>query len=299
MSTLLLEAQTFHTARVHELNREHYEPGAISGAGGQDYFDFIKESLPPGRAHRDEKRNYWTSVSRVTALPRALFVTASSGPAGLSGSVVNLETGKHEFEVQPEHATALNGRTLIIVPDRGQQVLAFYERAGGNTSGIELRSALKADWRVKYPNVTLHTSWVQTKDEFLTEADLKGFEVRRHDIDKATDLPEDEVIGTLSWKAVAKRRKVFSKDLREQLLQRPETAHEYFSLDPRDDDETVLDLKLGSMTKRYIIQTGKLPKVALDLGESVADEDFIQACRDRAAEHFGVDWNPNWCSNES
>lgn len=288
MSTLLVERHTFHTANVREQNREHFEPSS-AGAKGMDYLDFLGGALPANRVHHDAKRNWWTRVSGVEQKPRALFVKAASGPAGQMGQVVDVRTGEPLFDVEPEHVTALQGRALFLVPETGLEALAFYERIGGNSAGIELRNAIKADWRAAHSGVTMKVGWVQTREEFLEEANLKGFEVRRHDAEVPSHLPDEELVGTLSYKAVAQKSHWFSKDLQQQLLAHPEAAHQYFILEPREDDEVALDLKLGEQTRRYVINRGNLPKVSLDLGLRVSDEDFLHACFEKAAAHLSLE----------
>ena len=127
MGTLLVQEHSFHTARVREARRVHYEVADIDGT---DLLDFFRDHLIPQRhevipATTASGADRHVIVSRVRKRgERALLVDLSGGHSGVSGQVRDAQ-GTSVFDYTPTHASTVDARMLIICPATGQQAWSF------------------------------------------------------------------------------------------------------------------------------------------------------------------------------
>ena len=127
MGTLLTQEHTFHTARVQEAQRVHYDVADIDGT---DLLDFFRDYLIPNRhevfpANGTSDTDRHVIVTRVRKRgERALLVGLSGGHSGMSGQVRDGH-GNAVFGYDPTHASTVDARMLIICPATGQQAWSF------------------------------------------------------------------------------------------------------------------------------------------------------------------------------
>lgn len=290
MSTLLIERSEFYPARQQEAHREYFELGDVQGS---DFLDFARKELAAGhvftRPHKGLVR-----IREVTQLERGILAVVGFGNSGQAGGVIG--ANGTEFEITPEHAAVMDARLLLVAPADSRYLFTFHERYPGSAPGIACVAGLKAAWNGSGYGVTWKNRWVQDGDQFLAEADLKEFEIRRRRGGGPTSRSRVQHLGVMSYAATAERSKFFERSLKDKLLSDPQAAYDLFELEPLDEDETVLHLKRGDVTKTYVVERGNLPKVHISLGESLSDEDFVGACLQHLAGLVDVPWDRNWCS---
>ena len=127
MGTLLTQEHTFHTARVREARRVHYDVADIDGT---DLLDFFRDHLTPNRREVFPANGTSDTYRHVIVTgvhergERALLVDLSGGHSGRSGQVRD-DQGNAVFDYDPTHASTVNARMLIICPAIGQQAWSF------------------------------------------------------------------------------------------------------------------------------------------------------------------------------
>lgn len=292
MSTLLIETQSFYDSHSREANRQYYDPADL---GDHDLLDYLLESLKEGTLARDEtSRRHARVVRGERRGNRAYLFHTHAGRAGFNGEVADFETGESILAVTPNQVTALEGRTLVIVPPLGTQSLIFYERIPGVVPGLQCVRQARKIWRERLSGLTWHFEWIQFDEAFLAEADMKAFEVRKKGV--RTDGPLGVVVGDASHRIAAARGKRFGQDWIQKFLKHPASAREYFALEGSDDYQTVLELSANGVTKTYVVEEDNRPRLQIDLPLGMTDDKFVKECIGHAANILAVDWKSNWCS---
>lgn len=296
MSTLLIETSDFYTARVREENRTYY---AVDDVTGIDMLDYLLGTLQPGSVF-DHDPKKWAKVVSAVPLRRGVLVTAISGNTGQDGAVVSPDTGHTEFIIRPEHATALQGRVMIVVPPGGRYIVSCLERLPGSIPGLSCTNGAKKNWVNQHPGTTWRKDWVQYSEQFLDDANLKEYQIRRRQVDVPSDGPATTDLGVLTWGAKARRNRWFPKDTLRALLRSPDLAYSLFHLEPADGDQTALMLQgADGVSKTYVVEQGRLPKLQLALADSLSDEEFVKECLPHLEAMCDVQWDSNWCARRS
>lgn len=272
MSTLLIQEHSFHTARVAKENREEY---SIDNIEGVDFFDFCKQRLWPGRIEKINNRLIKV-IDFSTQNSRRALVKLSSGLEGLTGEVIETASGKSVHQIMPGQTSTQDARMLIDCTTPGNKAWFFLERHSGNTPGLATFNLLKKDWVGLYPKATWTNDWVQFGNEFLKAAELKGIEVRRES--PISFNSDKEVVGILSYAAKPRRGKVFPFKTLKGILDHSVQAQTILNIPVMEGDQQILEIKQGTVTKKYRVERGDLPKLQIDLGRGASDEKFVDTC---------------------
>lgn len=290
MSTLLIGKNRFYPFRQAEENREYAD---VDDIGGRDILEFLQGEFVPGNKFELSKGRM-ARVRSVTHLQRGMLADVGAGRPGQEGDVWKEE--ELAYRITREQAALMSARMLTIAPPGSREMFTFIERYPGNAPGITCLDGLRKAWRDRQPGFTWDKSWVEYGNQFLEEAELKEFEIRRMRTSGSTASSAITDIGSLSYSATAPRGHMFSRTLKEKLLKDSSAAYDTFELTPVKDDQTVLHLRSGSLSKTYIVEKGDLPKVQIQLPDNMTDEAFIQECQEHLTEVCELSLDPNWCS---
>lgn len=294
---LLIQAWSYHTARVHKDSRLDFPPNNVLGV---DVLEFVKSELSMNRSFDKEDRKRWVQVSAIQEVgSRSLLVTAKAGAYGEPGEIVDRRKGSVDFVLREDHAPTADTRMLVIVPDVGLHAFAFVERSTGRGSaGLDLVGQLHSAWRERETGATWRKDWMEDPRAWLESGEFKSVEIKRYRGDSGTLSSDVENLGGFEYRAKSRRGRFFSRKLLVDIVNDSAKAHQIFGIEVEPEDKVFVEIELEKRVSKYALDNNKLPRAQIVLPDDLGDAGFVRRClkeaRDWVFPGVGLNYNPQW-----